>query len=111
MQRAGRGLERLETGRREESVSEDSLQGANTGTLRTPVLARPQPRPKGEYQANNSMQHKCSWGSTLRIRTEGEGMCQLSVILSILYNLQSQKHFKNISVISIFFLFFVICSM
>ena len=50
---------------REESVSEDSLQGANTGTLRTPVLARPQPMPKAEYQANNNMQYKCSWDATL----------------------------------------------
>ena len=57
-QRAGRGLERLETGRRErgeESVSEDSLQGANRGTLCTPVAG-----PKAECQAIYAVQYQAN---------------------------------------------------
>ena len=69
-QRAGRGLERLETGRRErgeESVSEDSLQGANRGTLCTP-----EPGPKAECQASYAVQHQANALGLNSLRTELE---------------------------------------
>ena len=55
---------------RRESVSEDSLQGANRGTLCTPVAG-----PKAECQANTAMQYNIRqmlWGlNSLRTRTGG----------------------------------------